>query len=639
MPTSITPKIGSTYTYSLNTKSVLSPSTGQKVTIQADAEVAIADVCKAYLTLKNVVIEGVPDGSELAGKVATNPIAFGYHDGRLVGGACAVKGEEEWALNIKRAAISALQLSHAGAESTEQVETDFSGKCKTSFTRIESGADKTVFKKEKELNRCTDRRVDLRQSSDMVLGQFKELIRQYAHPLQSKLTCTVTVNKDKVVSSVDCLEQSTLPLAREALHYSNLKLELKETKDGVDGALAGKDFEKKPTQLTYEHKHQHASSEADVVVVLKKLCSEISGNNANLEASSTFDDLVGKLRHISEDAANSVDEAVKSGSVCPAASKRLREVFLDAAAFSASDAAIKVLVKAHSNKELSMTRTTAAFTVVALKAAPNTQTIKALLPLVNADDAPRPLVLGLSVLTRRYCQKTDDCDKNPSVKEARDAFLDKLGKTTDKLQKLALIKALENLNLYKEGNEPLVKALEEIVNNEAAGVPARVAAVKAMPDDASLNEQLKAIVLKESNPNEVRIAAFQKLVRNGGLKTANELFGVKEHCVKNYVLSYVKNLRDSKNPVRRALVPEGITLPEEPNKKFGITKNLAMDYGPVGVEVDIIYPVNKNVTSAINVRVTRVADSKLLLCELLLIIIYDMFDHFRQASRRFRSRS
>lgn len=610
LPTSIVPTVESTYVYALEAKTVLTPRDSQKVTIKADAEVAIQTICEAVLRLKNVAIEGVENGADLATQVAANPIGFGYFNGK-VRGVCPTKDEEEWVTNIKKAIISALQVSVSGEEaSTELVEEDFSGKCPTTFTKLESSDKGTVIQKKKDLNRCTERRVDLRQTPDQALGQFKELVRQYVHPIDSDASCRVTI-KDLVVKEVDCEEKHLLVHRREKpIHVSNVKLTLKETKAGIPADFADREVVQQAIFINSEHKHDHTSSEADVVAVLKTLCQSVSEKTAHLESSTSFSKLVDLLKYLPVDAASSVDDAVKSGSICPAAQKRLRELFLDASAFAASDSAIKTLVKAHNNQELSVSRAAAAFTVIALKAAPSEETVRALLPLVESETTTRPLLLGFSVLIRRYCEKTNDCATNAAIQDARDVYVNRIGKTTDKLIKVTLIKGLENLNVNKNGNDNVVKLLDEVVNSAEAGDAARLAAVKALPNDPSLNDQLKGIVLKEENPNEVRIAAFQKLVLNNGLKDANQLLGVQEHCVKNYILTSLKNLKNSKNPVRRSLVPESLELKEEPSTKFGITRNLEYEYGPLTVDVDIVYPKNSNVTRSISARLSKIVNGK-----------------------------
>lgn len=611
LPTTIVPKVQSTYVYALEAKTVLTPRDTIKVTLKADAEVAIENVCEATLRLKNVVIEGVPNGAEMAAQISANPIGFGYHNGKIRG-VCPTKDEEEWAVNIKKAVISALQVSVAGDQfSADAEEEDFAGKCTTSFTRLEQGDKGTVLQKKKDLNRCSERRVDLRQTPDQALGQFKELLRQHLHPVDSQQSCKLTI-KDQVVKEVECEETHTLVHRHEKpITTSSVKLTLQSSKDGIAADFAEREVVQHPNlYLAHEHKHKHTASEADVVAKLKELCGLVSEKAASIETSTVFNELVDLLKYLPADAAASVDDAVKAGTaICPAVPKRLRELFLDASAFAASDSSIKTLVRAHNAQELTISRAAAAFTVVALKAQPNEETVKALLPLIDSETTTRPLLLGFSVLIRRYCEKTNDCATNAAIAEARDSYANRIAKTTDRLVKVTLIKALENLNVNPTGGEKAVKALEEIINSAEAGDDARLAAVKALPSTAETANQLKSIVLNEALPNEVRIAAFQKLAASpAGLKDVSQLLAVQEHCVKNYIGTYVKNLKASKNPVRRSLVPESVELKEEPNTKMGISRNMVYEYGPMTVDVDIVYPKNSNVTQSITARISKIAN-------------------------------
>ena len=600
----------STYTYSLEAKTILTPRDTQKVTIKADVDVAIQSVCESSLRLKNVQIEGVPNNGELATQVGVNPISFGYFNGK-VRGVCPIKDEDEWVVNIKKAVVSALQLSATGEEPVELIEEDFSGKCKTSFRKLQSNDKGVVIERNKDLNKCTSRRIDLRQTSNQLLGQFKELIRQYLQPLDSRQTCKITLN-DQVVTEVDCEETHTLAHRPEKpIHQSSLKLTLKGSNPGVATDFAEREIVKQEIFLDHQHKSKSTAIEEEVIPVLKDLCGLISGNSANLESSSTFSKLVDLLRNLPVDPTASVDEVVKSGSLCPAATKRLRQLFLDASAFAASDASIKTLVKAHNNQELSVSRSAAAFTIVALKAAPSEETVRALLPLIQSQTTTRPLLLGFSVLIRRYCEKNNDCDTNAALQEARDSYASQIGKIKDILTKVTLIKALENLNVNKNANENVIKQLDEIINSADSGSAAQLAAVRALPNEASINDQLKSVVLKESYPNEVRIAAFQKLAANKGLKdVVSQLVGVQEHCVKNYVLGYIKNLKNSKNLSQRSLVPESFELPEEPSTKLGISKNIRYEYGLFLIDIDVVYPKDSNVTGSISARINRINEGK-----------------------------
>ena len=558
LPTTVVPKVDSTYVYTLEAKTLLNARDTQKVTIKADAEVSINSICESSLRLKNVAIDGVAGGDALAAELTANPAGFGYLNGHIYG-FCPAKGEAEWAANIKRAVVSALQVSASGEDVIQVDESDFSGNCPTRYAPVEKKGEEITMSKKKDLNACSNRRVDLRLQANQALAQFKELVRHYAHPLDSQSNCKITL-KDKTVNFVECEETHTLShRPHKPIQISNMKLSLKEVKAGV-GAFNEKPLEMQKIFVEYEHSHKHDATEVDVVAVLKKLCEAISQDTANIESSTLFSDLVGKLRYLAEDATVSVDEAVKSGSICAAAPKRLRELFLDASAFAASDASIKTLVKAHDAKELSISRAAATFTVIALKAAPKEETVRALLPIIKSSEVTRPMLLGFSVLARRYCEKTKDCKSSEALKEARDAYLTEIGKTEDHLKKITMIKALENLNLNKDGNDAVSKLLEDTINSDNE-TGCKIAAVNALIDDASVAGKLKDIIKKESNPNEVRVAAFQKYVKTNGLKDAKDLLDVKEESLKNYILSYVKNMKNSKNLEKRSSV-EGIELPE-----------------------------------------------------------------------------
>lgn len=603
------PNVQSTYVYSLEAKTVLTPRDTQKVTIKADAEVAIQSQCQASLRLRNVAVEGVPNGADLAAELTAHPLTFGYFDGKLQG-VCPVKAEEEFALNVKKAIVSALQLSTTSDEQVEEV--DFSGRCKATYTNLRTSEDGTVFvRKTKDLLGCEDRHIDLRQTPDQLLGQVKNLIRHTLHPMESNLNCEVSL-KDRVVFGVDCNEQHILRHRHDKpIHKSNIKLSLKETKSGVASDFQAADVSVQPITFSMDHHHDHKQSQPEAMELLKKLCSEISGKSLNIESSNTFQKLSHHLKYLTDEEAMAVDAAVKDGSLCPAATYRLRELFLDASAFAASDSSIKTLVKAHEANELSPARAAAAFTVVALKAQPRESTIKALMPLVNSDATTRPILIGYSVLIRRYCEKTADCATNPSIKEARDVYSNRLAQVADPIQKMALIKSLENLNINTEGDENVAKNLDAIVNDASANSNLRTAALQALPNNPSHNDHIRAVALNEENPNELRIAALRKLANTNGIQNMEPFFAVQEPSVKNFALSYLKNLKESKFEDHKALGAGVAALPEEPKNSFGVTRNIVHEYSRFVFDYDIIYPKDSNVTKAINIHVSRLtSDSK-----------------------------
>lgn len=587
-------------------KTLLTPRDTQTVTVKADAEVSTVGECEAALNLKNVVLEGVPNGAELAAELSAKPLSFGYSNGRLLG-VCHAKGDEDWSTNVKKAVVSALQVQYQEEKSNVD-EHDFSGRCPTDYHKMLSPDDSTtVLEKRKNLNLCDERRVDLRQTPDQALGQLKEVFRHHLHPMDSEVTCRYTI-KDKVVSNVDCEERHTLVhRTHKPIHVSNVKMDLKETKDGVADNLADVESEPKKPYFTYEHNHKNPT-ESDAVEVLKKLCSELTEKPVSIDTSFTFQKLVDKLRYLSESETANLDEQTK-GSLCSDEQHRLRELFLDAAAYAASDGAIKALVKAHESQELSLTRSTALFSVVAVKAAPNKDTVQALLPLISSEKTLRPLVLGISVLTRRYCEKTNDCETNEGVKEARDAYLKRYATATDDAEKIMLVRALENLNVNKNGVEEVNNLLNEVVNNNDADPMLRTAAVNALPTDPANNDRFMELVMDENKPNEARIAALQKLAKNNALKDKmSKMFEVTAPCVKNYVLTYANNLKKSGNDLRKKMVGEDLQLPEQPDNSFGITRNIAHEYGPVTFEYDVVYPKHDNVTRSVTARVTRASN-------------------------------
>nr|CAD7199620.1 unnamed protein product [Timema douglasi] len=142
------PQKGRTYTYTLEGTTLTSvPNTqeeGVKLVLKATAEVNVLSDCNQLLRLKNVQVTG-PDSKKYShlSELEAHPLRFSYQDGRVDKEVCTADGDNDAALNLKRAVVSLLQW-------------DVFGSCPTQLNVDKSG-DVITVTKNKDLNKCYHR--------------------------------------------------------------------------------------------------------------------------------------------------------------------------------------------------------------------------------------------------------------------------------------------------------------------------------------------------------------------------------------------------------------------------------------------------------------------------------------------------
>ena len=322
------------------------------------------------------------------------------------------------------------------------------------------------------------------------------------------------------------------------------------------------------------------------MAVLKNTCAQVSGDILSPQVTESFHSLVRGLRALPEAGTRTLDKATKSGELCP--SPKLRQMFLGASAFAASDASIQTLISAYNDKELTDTQITLLLGLVALKTRPSEKTIDSLVPLIQQDHSYRSLSLGVSLMVRNFCKKNENCLQIPAVKKTVTALIDKLEKTDCNLERITAIKALDNI---KAKNDESVKTtLLTWAQKSDADEGVRIAAIQAaqrLADDA-VRQKLIDILLKHSEPTEVRVAAFRAVVLSGA--TAQQLDQIRNGVdpqLKSYIQSYIQNVRKN----RPTLLPnDAPDFGESATLNLGVTRNVQMSYKGATIESDVVYP-------------------------------------------------
>lgn len=319
--------------------------------------------------------------------------------------------------------------------------------------------------------------------------------------------------------------------------------------------------------------------------LLKSTCTEVSGDVLSPQVTESFHSLVRGLRTLPEAGTRTLDKATKSGELCQ--SPKLRDLFLGASAFAASDSSIQTLVNAYNDKELSDTQMTSLLLLVALKIRPSEKTIENLVPLIQNNKGYRSFSLGLSLMVRNFCKRNENCFQSAAVKKTVSALIDKLQKTDCDLERITAIKALDNLKAKTD--ESVKTALLTWAHKTDADIGVRMAAIQALQrlaDDA-IRQKLIDILLKHSEPTEVRAAAYRAAVLSG--VNGQQLDAIKngvDPILKNYVKSHLRNVRKH----RPDLLPTNADDLGDPGMlNLGTTRNVQHSYKGATIESDIVY--------------------------------------------------
>ena len=124
--------------------------------MSATVEVSAHSPCDLSLQLRQTRLLGLEsqEALQLAQQLEAQPIQFGYDDG-VVTDVCPSQQDEKWAIDVKKAVISALQMSSRSlSQSQTLMESDIVGDCETTYEPLTGHYAKYVLRKTKRLNRC-----------------------------------------------------------------------------------------------------------------------------------------------------------------------------------------------------------------------------------------------------------------------------------------------------------------------------------------------------------------------------------------------------------------------------------------------------------------------------------------------------
>lgn len=112
------------------------------------------------LQLRSVEIRGPVDQVQFKTTLEQSPIMFSFDDG-AINEVCPSPDDEPWAVNVKKAILSSLQVRLDRNQTSRRLtvvrETDILGTCDTQYEILQQRWGITTIKKTKDMKTCTNR--------------------------------------------------------------------------------------------------------------------------------------------------------------------------------------------------------------------------------------------------------------------------------------------------------------------------------------------------------------------------------------------------------------------------------------------------------------------------------------------------
>ncbi|RMC17771.1 hypothetical protein DUI87_05436 [Hirundo rustica rustica] len=270
------------------------------ISLESTVIIEVLGNCQMVLKVQDAQIkksfasreESLKEMDSLRKILEQHPLHFSFHDGKVLK-LCPVRGEQTWALNIKRGILSVLQTAQEFPAGAIVEEVDVLGICPTRYRR--KGP---ILVKTKDLNLCSHHSSGLTSVQSVVLPH----VSPEQQILSSQLECVQSI-KDGVLEEARCTESDRTTLfpqqgsGAETQTQSALKLLQVETETLYN---KGDSEDLYVTNILYEREvTKREVTGAEVNELVWKLCL---AHSASYETADLFMTLVFELRHLSLEA-------------------------------------------------------------------------------------------------------------------------------------------------------------------------------------------------------------------------------------------------------------------------------------------------------------------------------------------------
>ncbi|XP_030814120.1 uncharacterized protein LOC115909152 isoform X2 [Camarhynchus parvulus] len=544
------------YRYSAVTNTFLQGNSYKSSGISLESTVIIEVLgnCQMVLKVQDVQIkksfasreESLMEMDSLREILEQHPLRFSFRDGKVLK-LCPVRGEQTWALNIKRGILSVLQTAPEFSAGAVVEEVDVLGICPTKYQQ--KGP---ILVKTRDLNLCSHRSSGLTSMQSVVLPH----VSSEHQIVSSQLECVQSI-RDGVLEEAKCSESDRVTLlpqqgsGAETQTRCVLRLMHMET----DTLYSKGDFEDLyVTDILYEREvTKREVTGAEVTELVWKLCL---AHSASYETADLFMTLVFGLRHLSLEALRALWQ--RSSFKC----RDNWQPLIDALPSCATEACVVLMKDLIVSGEIEEDKVEYFFWSFAFIPNPTSGMIESLAPLLKSPRASQSCFLGVTALVHRFCSAHSSCAVVPAVQSVMRTLGKFLGgnctvQDPEHLSKMQLVlKAIGNAGLAAAALAPALSSCAALRSHPVEIRLAAVQAFRRIPCPLR-NAILVQLYQATSEDVEIRIAAYYiamkcpheelfKQVQKTLLKETSSQVG-------SFVWSHLTQLLETDDPLKEHL--------------------------------------------------------------------------------------
>ncbi|XP_057891811.1 uncharacterized protein LOC131090453 [Melospiza georgiana] len=544
------------YRYSAVTNTFLQGNSYKSSGISLESTVIIEVLgnCQMVLKVQDVQIkksfasreESLMEMESLREILEQHPLHFSFRDGKVLK-LCPVRGEETWALNIKRGMLSVLQTEPEFSAGAVVEEVDVLGICPTKYQQ--KGP---ILVKTRDLNLCSHRSSGLTSVQSVVLPH----VSSEQQIVSSQLECVQSI-RDGVLEEAKCSESERArlfpqqgsgaeTLTRSVLTLMHVETETLYSKGGSEDLYV--------TDILYEREvTKREVTGAEVTELVWKLCL---AHSASYETADLFMTLVFELRHLSLEALRALWQ--RSSFKC----RDNWQPLIDALPSCATEACVVLMKDLIASGEVEEDKVEHFFWSFAFIPNPTSGMIESLAPLLKSPRAGQSCFLGVTALVHRFCSAHSSCGVVPAVQSVMRTLGKFLGgnctvQNPEHLSKLQLVlKAIGNAGLAAAALAPALSSCAALRSHPMEIRLAAVQAFRRIPCSLR-NAILVQLYQATSEDVEIRIAAYYiamkcpheelfKQVQKTLLKETSSQVG-------SFVWSHLTQLLETDDPLKEHL--------------------------------------------------------------------------------------
>ncbi|EFO23596.1 hypothetical protein LOAG_04890 [Loa loa] len=473
-------------------------------------------------------------GSDWSYILERSSLRFAFDDGE-VKAICPDDTDPIWALNIKRAILSAFQTKHEGIR-----ETDISGDCPVTIEKQKTN-EMLNLKTTKQLNACY-------REHDIVgvraIPYRLESKIQAIPIMETKQTCERQIAQGNL-QQVSCNEDYRVTLPYGEGNLGTLHVEQTLRAVGIANAAPQEIF-KKRLSIIFDHTDDNFNAKETSPQFAKKIIDELcqSDDHVGPDAASHFADLIYHLRGLSTMELSSI-----ANLQCDA--------FIDALPACASHPCLLQL----SNLINSGTASESVYSSLALLSNPKKSTMDSVAAFI--DKVPFYGLLAVSSLVQSYCIAHPNCGMETTIQRIIHSISSKLppncyiGEEFEEIKKTVIIlKSIGNIG-YEEHS---LSAILACIANDRISIDVKIAAIDALrrkPCSDQRNSKIIELFRDQKENPEVRIISFRQLMECANDEIleiiVEQLHNETINQVGSYVWSYMNSKQRSTNPGIRNL--------------------------------------------------------------------------------------